>query len=109
MNNHSLRIKIASSVYNYARDNCLIVFMSLFIDAGFGHVDVAILDPHGHKDTVKATVVKRSEESWYVEYKPKEEGLHSVNVFFAGKAVPGSPFGVGVSTGQHLSLAVLSF
>lgn len=73
--------------------------MSIILDAGIGIVDVAILDPHGRKDAVRPTVIKRSEELWYVEYTPKEEGLHSVNVFFAGKAIPKSPFGVGVAPG----------
>ena len=68
-------------------------------DAGTGVVDVAIVDPHGHKDSVRAVVSKRSEESWYVEYTPQEEGLHSINIFFAGKAIPNSPYGVGVSPG----------
>eukprot|EP00918_Siedleckia_nematoides_P105694 GHVU01230790.1.p1 GENE.GHVU01230790.1~~GHVU01230790.1.p1 ORF type:complete len:2480 (+),score=363.92 GHVU01230790.1:158-7597(+) len=66
-------------------------------DAGVGIVDVAILDPKGRKDSVRPTVIKRTEELWYVEYTPKEEGLHSINIFFAGKAIPKSPFGVGVS------------
>ena len=65
-----------------------------------GIVDVAVLDPHGHKDTVKPLVVQKSDELWYIEYTAVETGLHSVNVFFAGKPVPNSPFGVGVSPGR---------
>jgi len=69
-------------------------------------VDVAVLDPHGHKDTVKPLVVQKSDELWYIEYTAVEMGLHSVNVFFAGKAVPNSPFGVGVSPGMsHWAVA----
>ena len=60
---------------------------------------MAVLDPHGHKDTVKPLVVQKSDELWYIEYTAVEIGLHSVNVFFAGKVVPNSPFGVGVSPG----------
>ena len=70
------------------------------VDAGFGVVDVAVLDPQGKKDTIRPTVIKRSEEHWYVEYVPQTEGMHSVNVFFAGKPIPGSAFGVGVSPGK---------
>lgn len=70
------------------------------LGAGLGQIDVGILDPHGHKDVVKPTVVKRTEETWYVEYTPKEEGMHSINIFFAGKAIPNSPYGVGVSPGE---------
>ncbi len=63
-------------------------------------MDVAILDPHGHKDTVRPMVTQRSEFVWYVDYTPKEAGLHSVNIFFAGKAIPHSPYPVGVSAGK---------
>ena len=63
-------------------------------------MDVAVLDPHGHKDTVRPMVTQRSEFVWNVDYTPKEQGLHSVNVFFAGKAIPYSPFPVGVAPGQ---------
>ena len=69
-------------------------------DAGVGIVDVATLDPHGHKDTVRPMVTQRSEFVWYVDYTPKEAGLHSVNIFFAGKAIPHSPYPVGVSAGK---------
>ena len=67
-------------------------------------MDVAVLDPHGHKDTVKPLVVQKSDELWYIEYTAVETGLHSVNVFFAGKPVPNSPFGVGVSPGRSCDL-----
>jgi len=65
--------------------------------AGYGNIEIMILDPHGRKDTVKPKVTKTSEDTYLVEYMPKEEGLHSVNVFFAGSAIPKSPFGVGVA------------
>jgi len=62
---------------------------------------VAIVDPRGHKDTIKPVVSKKSDELWYVEYTAQIEGLHSVNVFYSAKAIPGSPFGVGVSPGEY--------
>ncbi|XP_064632240.1 filamin-A-like isoform X7 [Lineus longissimus] len=65
--------------------------------AGFGNIEIVILDPHGRKDIVKPKVTKTSEDTYLVEYMPKEEGLHSVSVFFAGSAIPKSPFGVGVA------------
>ncbi len=65
-----------------------------------GVVDVAVLDPAGHKDNVRPIISKKSDELWYVEYTAKVEGLHSVNVFFAGKPIPLSPFGVVVSPGM---------
>lgn len=70
-------------------------------------MDVAIVDPHGHKDAVKPVVSKRTEESWYVEYTPTEEGLHSVNIFFAAKAIPLSPYGVGVAPGLGIFICVI--
>lgn len=74
--------------------------MSLSLaDAGMGVVDVVILDPQGHKDTTRPVVTKKSEELWLVEYVATLDGLHSINIFFAGKSIPNSPFGVGVSPG----------
>lgn len=69
-------------------------------DAGQGTVDVVILDPHGRKDSVRPAISKKDNGIYNVEYIPLEAGLHSVNVFFAGSAIPGSPFGVGVSPGK---------
>ena len=78
-------------------------------DAGTGIVDVGIVDPDGAKDTVRPTVIMRTEEVWYVEYTPKKKGLHSVNVNFAGKPITGSPFGVGVSPGMFIYTLVKIF
>ena len=74
--------------------------LSRLLGAGDGVVDVVIVDPSGNKDTVRPMVSKKNPEKWYVEYTPKEAGTHSVNVFFSGKPVPLSPFGVGVSPGK---------
>jgi len=65
--------------------------------AGAGVVDVGIVDPTGKKDSVKPIVTKKSDDLWYVEYTALIPGLHSVNVNFAGKPIPKSPYGVGVS------------
>ena len=75
-------------------------FCFVVVDAGTGVVDVAVLDPHGRKDAIRPVIHKRSDALWYVEYTPTEEGLHSVNVFFAGKPIPKSPYGVGVAPGK---------
>jgi filamin len=80
------------------------MFLLLFIicgftDAGPGNVDVGIVDPQGKKDTIRPFVVKKTEDTWYVEYIPLEPGLHSVNVFFIGQPVPKSPYAVGVGAG----------
>ncbi|XP_013390089.1 filamin-A-like, partial [Lingula anatina] len=65
--------------------------------AGKGNVEVSIVDPHGHKDTVKPSITAKTEETFYVEYTPKESGVHTVNVLFAGKPIPKSPFTVNVA------------
>ena len=67
--------------------------------AGNGSIDVVILDPHGRKDTVRPSIqpVVGKEGTFLVEYIPIDQGLHSVNVFFAGSQIPHSPFGVQVA------------
>jgi len=67
---------------------------------GDGVVDVGIVDPKGAKNTVRPIITKKSPDLWYVEYTAFIPGLHSVNVFFAGKQINNSPFPVGVGTGQ---------
>jgi len=67
-----------------------------------GAVDVAILDPEGNKDTARPTITQKADGVWLVEYSATRDGLHSVNVFFAGKAIPNSPFGVVVSPGLNV-------
>ncbi|VDK34571.1 unnamed protein product [Taenia asiatica] len=68
--------------------------------AGEGIADCVILDPQGRQDVIKPNITRQSEDNYLVEYTPKVEGLHSVNVFFAGQQIPNSPFGVMV--GPHL-------
>lgn len=72
--------------------------------AGVGVVDVGIIDPAGRTDTVRPLVARKSDDVWYVEYTPLVEGLHSVNIFFAGKPIPNSPYPVAVARGTCISL-----
>lgn len=65
--------------------------------AGRGVPEVIILDPQGHKTSVAAKVRQIEENVWRCDYTPGTVGLHSVNVFYAGKAIPNSPFPVRVS------------
>ncbi|CAL1528168.1 unnamed protein product [Lymnaea stagnalis] len=71
--------------------------------AGKGTIDVAILDPHGHKDKVRPAIspVVGKEGTYLVEYTAMEPGLHSVNVFFSGQQITGSPFGVNVAPASN--------
>lgn len=66
-------------------------------DAGRGVPEVIILDPAGAKTSVPVKVRQISPDLWRCEYVSSAIGLHSVNVFFAGKPIPNSPFGVRVS------------
>lgn len=66
-------------------------------DAGKGVPEVIILDPAGHKTAVAAKLRQIDDNLWRCEYTANSVGLHSINVFYAGKAIPNSPFGVKVA------------
>ena len=68
-------------------------------------MDIGVVDSQNR--TVKSTVTKKSDDVWYVEYTATVTGLHSVNVFFAGVAIPKSPYAVGVSPGLYFSRFVV--
>lgn len=72
-------------------------------DAGKGSIDVVILDPHGRKDTIRPSIapVPGKEGTYLVEYIAMEQGLHSINIMFAGQQIPKSPYGVNVSPGKR--------
>ncbi|XP_069165536.1 LOW QUALITY PROTEIN: filamin-A [Procambarus clarkii] len=67
------------------------------LDAGRGTPEVIILDPAGHKNTVPVKTRSISEDVYRCEYVASGIGLHSINIFFAGQSIPGSPYGVKVS------------
>ena len=69
-------------------------------DAGKGTPEVIVLDPAGHKNTVPVKTRQISEDVYRCEYVASSIGLHSINIFFAGQSIPGSPFGVKVSPGK---------
>ncbi|CAK9811186.1 cher [Anthophora plagiata] len=72
-------------------------FFDIFTkDAGRGVPEVIILDPQGSKTTVPVKLRQTLPEVWRCEYTPPQTGRHSVNVFFAGKLIPGSPHTVNV-------------
>nr|CAD7196862.1 unnamed protein product [Timema douglasi] len=66
-------------------------------DAGRGGPEVIILDPAGNKNTVPVKLRQISPDVWRCEYVSPITGLHSVNIFFAGKPIPNSPCGVRVA------------
>lgn len=65
--------------------------------AGKGQVEVIILDPKGKPTTVPLRLRKITDDKYVCEYAAQTMGVHSVNVFFAGKQIPNSPYGVRVS------------
>lgn len=71
-------------------------------DAGKGTPEVIILDPAGRENTVPAKLRKEPNGAFVCDYTPAVQGVHSVNVFFAGQPVPRSPFAVGVANGNVL-------
>ena len=68
-----------------------------FAGAGSGTPEVVILDPAGHKTSVPAKLRQIDEDVWRCEYMSQLTGLHSVNIFYAGKPINNSPFGVRVA------------
>ncbi|XP_070164419.1 filamin-like isoform X1 [Polyergus mexicanus] len=73
-------------------------FFDIFTkDAGRGVPEVIILDPQGSKTAVPVKLRQTSPDVWRCEYVSPVTGLHSVNIFFAGKPIPGSPIGVNIA------------
>ena len=68
------------------------------LDAGNGLAEVILVDPRGRQDAVPVSVKQTGPGRFRCEYVPREPGLHSVNVFFAGRPIPNSPFGVNVAS-----------
>ena len=66
-------------------------------NAGNGLVECVILDPSDAHKQIPVAVLPLGNGHFRVEYLAKEPGLHSVNVFFAGKPINTSPYGVKVA------------
>ncbi|KZC12063.1 Filamin-A [Dufourea novaeangliae] len=66
-------------------------------NAGNSAPQVIIKDPQGSLTNVPAKLFRSSSDVWRCEYTPSLPGLHSINVAFAGKPIPGSPYSVNVS------------
>lgn len=60
-------------------------------------VEVVILDPSDAHKQIPVKTIPIGNGHFRVEYIAKEPGLHSVNVFFAGKPISTSPYGVKVA------------
>lgn len=68
------------------------------LDAGNGLAEVILVDPRGRQDAVPVSVKQVGPGRFRCEYVPREPGFHSVNVFFAGRPIPNSPYGVNVAS-----------
>ncbi len=68
------------------------------IDAGNGLAEVILADARGRQDVVPVSVKQTTPGKFRCEYIPREPGLHSVNIFFAGRPIPNSPYGVNVAS-----------
>ena len=71
-------------------------------DAGNGMPEVIVLDPSDAHKPIPSQLTPLGNGCYRVDYVAKEPGLHSVNVFFAGKPIPNSPFGVNVAPSNIL-------
>ncbi|XP_076390473.1 filamin A protein cher isoform X4 [Megachile rotundata] len=65
-------------------------------DAGRGVPEVIILPPQDVKASIPVKLHQTLPNVWRCDYTSPVTGLHSVNIFFAGKLIPGSPCGVNV-------------
>ena len=72
------------------------------LDAGNGLAEVVLVDPRGRQDVVPVSVKQTGPGRFRCEYVPREPGLHSVNIFFAGRPIPNSPYGVNVASCRSL-------
>ncbi|EUB63537.1 Filamin-A [Echinococcus granulosus] len=69
-------------------------------NAGAGLVSCDVIDPNGRRDTIKPRITHPDENGpFLIEYTPKMEGPHKVEVMFVGQPIPNSPFPVNV--GPH--------
>lgn len=79
------------------------------LGAGSGTPEVVILDPAGHKTSVPTKLKQIEKNVWRCEYMSNVTGLHSVNVFYAGKPIPNSPFGVRIAPGNCFKFEIFYF
>jgi hypothetical protein len=67
------------------------------IDAGNGLAEVVIADARGRQDVIPVSVKQTTPGKFRCEYVPREPGVHAVNIFFAGRPIHNSPYGVNIS------------
>ncbi|VDN96536.1 unnamed protein product [Rodentolepis nana] len=66
-------------------------------DAGAGLISCDVIDPNGRRDAIKPRITRPDEDGpFLIEYTPKIEGPHKVEVNFVGQPINKSPFPVNV-------------
>lgn len=87
--------------------NVIVSLNSILADSENGIPEVIVLDPAGHKTSVPVKMRQIDENRWRCEYASNLTGLHSVNVFFGGIPVKGSPFGVKIAPSKEFHINLL--
>ncbi|CAG9862811.1 unnamed protein product [Phyllotreta striolata] len=72
-------------------------------NAGRGVPEATILDPAKNKTSIPVKLHQISPGIWRCDYVTPFIGLHSINVLFAGKPIPNSPFEVIAALGASSS------
>jgi hypothetical protein len=95
---NQLGLKLMQQVSLIDIDKFILFIQHFGIDAGNGLAEVILVDPRGRQDVVPVSVKQIGPGKFRCEYVPREPGLHSVNIFFAGRPIPNSPYGVNVAS-----------
>lgn len=72
--------------------------------AGKGKCEVLILDPNRQEKHIPLRAT--GQDTYRCDYTPQTVGLHSVNIFYDGQPITGSPIGVNVRSGKLNRLVV---
>ena len=67
------------------------------LEAGNGLAEVVVIDPNNQQETVPVSVKQTTPRKFRCEYIPREPGHYSINILFAGRPIPNSPYGVNVA------------
>ena len=108
-NHSSLTIYLLVTVpifHHLPKEKCTFIFNLLYINTSQFFKTYTLLPCHsntyslifqGQKTTVPVKLRQTSPDVWHCEYVSPIIGLHSVNIFFAGKLIPNNPIGVRVA------------
>ncbi|XP_061114993.1 filamin-A-like isoform X2 [Conger conger] len=69
--------------------------------AGEGEVQVQIMDPRGRRDTVVCQLEDKGNSSYRCNYRPTQEGAHTIHITFSGAEIPKSPYTVTVGEASN--------